>query len=273
MPLAVRRILLAACVLCVCGCAAPAGVKPDPRDPWEGMNRATYKFNDGFDRNIFKPVAKGYRKVLPQFARTGIHNFFTNLGYPIVMLNDLLQAQFKAFASDTGRLVLNTTVGIGGLFDPASAAGLDRNDRDFGQTLGVWGVKPGPYLMLPFMGPSDVRDTVGVVGDELTDPRNYIFNYWVSWGLFVVSATDQRNLLLDTADKALEGAFDKYSFLRNAYLQHRDFKVHGGQSTNEEDQERLLLEQAGEDDSGDATPAPGKNPLPPASQSPVPVLH
>jgi phospholipid-binding lipoprotein MlaA len=273
MAVTVRRSALLLCLLCVAGCAALPG-KPDPRDPWERMNRGTYKFNDGFDRLIFKPVAKGYRAVLPQFARSGIHNFFSNLGYPIVMLNDLLQGQFTAFATDTGRLAVNTTIGIGGLFDPASAMGIDRHDRDFGQTLGVWGVKTGPYLMLPFMGPSDTRDAVGVVADQFSDPRNYIFSAWVSWGLFVVSAADQRAQLLDTADRALAGTYDRYAVLRNVYLQHREFKVHGSQSRSEEEQERKLMEEMGEDDSSGgaappaAPPAPGAAPAGPASPAP-----
>jgi phospholipid-binding lipoprotein MlaA len=279
MPVTVRRAALLLCLLHLCGCAAIPG-KPDPRDPWERMNRVTWKFNDGFDHYIFKPAATGYVKVVPRFARTGIHNFFSNLGYPIVMLNDVLQWQLRAFANDTGRLVVNSTVGIGGLFDPASEMGLDRNDREFGQTLGVWGIKSGPYLMLPFMGPSTVRDTVGVVADQFTDPRNYIFGAWVSWSLFVVSSMDQRAQLLGTADKVLEGAYDKYAVLRNVYLQHREFKVHGDRSATEDEQEQKLIEEMGEEDTGAApappgapapSPAPEKPPEPAPTPAPAPA--
>lgn len=256
MPTAVRSFLLAVCLLCVGGCALPPGVKPDPRDPWERMNRTTWKFNDGFDHYVFRPVAKGYTKAVPRFARTGIHNFFGNLGYPIVILNDLLQWQITAFGSDIGRFLMNSTAGIGGLLDPATAVGLEKNDREFGQTLGVWGVKPGPYLMLPLMGPSDVRDTGGLLVDQFTDPRNYLFGRWVSWSLYIVSSMDRRAQLLGSTDRALEEAYDKYAFLRSAYLQNREFKVHGEQSTNEEEQEKKLLEEMGEDDTTGAAPAP-----------------
>jgi phospholipid-binding lipoprotein MlaA len=270
MLVATRRAALLLCLLYLGGCASVPG-KPDPRDPWERMNRTTYKFNDGFDRFVFKPLAKGYVKTVPRFARSNIHNFFSNLGYPIVMLNDLLQGQFRALGNDTARLLVNSTTGVGGLFDPASEMGLDRNSRDFGQTLGVWGFKPGPYVMLPFMGPSDVRDTVGVVGDQLSDPRNYLFGAWVSWSLFVVSSMDQRSQLLDTVDRTLEGAYDKYAVLRSAYLQNREFKVHGSQSTNEEDQERKLLEEMGEDDATGAAPAPNAPATPAPAPSPAPA--
>jgi phospholipid-binding lipoprotein MlaA len=242
----------------------PPGVKPDPRDPWERLNRTTWKFNDGFDHYVFKPVATGYTKAVPRFARTGIHNFFSNLGYPIVILNDLLQWQITAFGSDIGRFLMNSTAGIGGLLDPATAIGLEKNDREFGQTLGVWGVKPGPYLMLPLMGPSDVRDTAGLLVDQATDPRNYLFGRWVSWSLYIISSMDRRAQLLGSSDRALEGAYDKYAFLRSAYLQNREFKVHGEQSTNEEEQERKLLEEMGDDDTTGAAPAPNN----PASAAP-----
>jgi phospholipid-binding lipoprotein MlaA len=254
------------CLALLAGCAAQPGVKSDPRDPWERMNRTTYRFNDALDRAIAKPVARGYRKVTPRFVQTGISNFLDNLESPVVMVNDLLQGQFKALASDTGRLLMNTTLGIGGLLDPATAAGLEKNDRDFGQTLGKWGLKTGPYLVIPFLGPSDVRDAVGKVGDVYSDPRHYIRNNWVSWGLWGVGALDTRARLLDV-EGALAGAYDPYAFIRSAYLQRRAFKVHGGQVTGEEDQEQRLLEQAGEDQPSPPSPAPAQSP---PAQSPSP---
>ncbi|GAC1452780.1 MAG: VacJ family lipoprotein [Steroidobacteraceae bacterium] len=262
----IRRLSLASlCLAVLAGCAAAPGVKSDPRDPWERMNRTTYRFNDAFDRAIAKPVARGYRKVTPHFIQTGIGNFLDNLGSPVVMVNDLLQGQFKAFASDTGRLLMNTTLGIGGLLDPATAAGLDKNDREFGQTLGKWGLRTGPYLVIPFLGPSDIRDAVGRVGDVYSDPRHYIRNNGLSWGLWGVGAVDTRARLLD-AEGALAGAYDRYALIRTAYLQHRAFKVRGGEAAGEEDQEQKMLEEAG-DDPGAAPAAPA--PVPPA-QSPSP---
>ena len=261
MTASVRRIFLPLCLLLLAACATQPGVRSDPRDPWERMNRVTYRFNDAFDRAIAKPVARGYRRVTPQAVQTGVGNFLATLQSPVVMVNDLLQGQFRAFASDTGRLLLNTTVGIGGLLDPASAAGLDKNDRDFGQTLGKWGLRTGPYLVIPFLGPSDIRDAAGKVGDIYSDPRHYIRNNWLSWGLWGVGAVDTRARLLE-ADAAISGAYDPYAFIRSAYLQHRDYKVHGGQSTGEEDQEQKMLEEAGEDQGAQASPAPAQSPTP-----------
>src|SRR4029077_3158017 len=170
--------LLSVCLLLLYGCATlPPGVKRDPRDPGERMNRGTYKFNDPLDRAILKPVAKGYSH-LPQPMQSGVHNFFDNLEYPVVIVNDLLQGQVRAFVSDIGRLVLNTGVGFGGLSDPASPAGLDKHDRDFGQTLGKWGVPKGPYIVVPLLGPYDVRDGIGAATvDTFANPRNYT-NRW-----------------------------------------------------------------------------------------------
>ena len=273
MTSTLRLSLLPLCLLLLCGCATLPAVKRDPRDPWERMNRTTYRFNDALDRAIAKPLARGYRKITPRAVQKGIGNFFDNLGYPVVMVNDLLQGQFKAFASDTGRLLLNTTLGIGGLLDPATAAGLDKNDRDFGQTLGKWGLRSGPYVVIPFLGPSDVRDAVGRVGDVYSDPRHYIRNDWVSWGLWGAGEIELRARLLDE-DAAIEGAYDPYAFVRSAYLQHRDFKVSGGQSTGEQDQEEKMMEEAGEDQAapGAAAPKPAPEPQSPPAQPP-PAQH
>jgi phospholipid-binding lipoprotein MlaA len=246
MPSTIRLPLLSLGLLLLLGCAALPPGKRNPRDPWERMNRATYRFNDKFDRAIAQPVARGYRKATPHFVQTGVTNFFDNLEYPIVMVNDLLQGQFRPFLSDTGRLLLNSTVGIGGLMDPATNIGLDKNDRDFGQTLGKWGAGTGPYLVIPFLGPSDVRDAVGRVADEYSNPRHYIRNTWVRYGLAGLRAVDTRARFLD-AQGAIDSAYDPYAFLRNVYLQHRDFKVNGGQSANEEQLEQKLLEESADD--------------------------
>ena len=251
MPLTTRTSLLPLCLLFLGGCATLPPGKRDARDPWERMNRATYHFNDAFDKAVARPVARGYQKATPHFVQTGIRNFFDNIDTPIVMVNDLLQGQFRPFLTDTGRLLLNTTVGIGGLFDPATAAGLEKNDRDFGQTLGKWGVHSGPYVVIPFLGPSDVRDVFGKAVDTYSTPRSYINNVYWRYGLWLTDKIDERARLLGT-DKLLDGAYDPYKFLRNAYLQHRDFKVHGGESPSEEEQEQKLLEEAGDEPPADA---------------------
>ena len=267
-----RASLPLLCLLFLCGCATlPPGSKRDQRDPWERMNRATYTFNDKFDKAIARPVARGYRKVTPHFVQTGIRNVFDNVDTTIVMVNDLLQGQFKPFVNDFSRLLLNTTLGIGGLFDPATAAGLEKNDRDFGQTLGKWGVKSGPYVVIPFLGPSDVRDAFGKVADTYSTPRTYLIknSYWY-YGTWLLDKVDQRSRLLDY-DHLIDGAYDPYAFLRNAFLQRRDFKVRGDQShgDQEQEQENKLMEELGTDDS-EAAPAPAPNGTPGAAPPPQP---
>lgn len=209
------------------GCATLPPGERDARDPYERANRAIYRFNDAIDRGIAKPVAKTYVKVTPAPVRTGVGNFFRNLTYPTVIVNDLLQAKGKRFLNDTARLVVNTTIGIGGLFDPATRFGLKAGDEDFGQTLGRWGVPSGPYVMLPFFGPSSTRDTVGFVADQFTDPKFYLNDPYLSAGLTLASLVDMRAELLAT-DDVLARSFDPYVFIRNAYLQRREFQVKNG---------------------------------------------
>jgi phospholipid-binding lipoprotein MlaA len=224
------------------------------------MNRTSYKFNDALDRAILKPVARGYMHF-PEPVRTGVNNFFVNLEYPVVIVNDLLQGQVKPFFSDIGRLLLNTTLGIGGFLDPATAAGLEKNDRDFGQTLGKWGVPKGPYLVVPFFGSYTVRDGFGTVTvDTFANPRNYLPFWPTNVSLWAARQVDRRSRLLPL-DATIQSAYDPYAFIRNAYLQNRDFKVHGAESTNEAEQEQKLLEEAGEE----MAPAPS----PPETQPPV----
>ena len=251
-----RTSFLCLCLLLLYGCATlPPGTSRTPRDPWERMNRTTYKVNDALDRAILKPVAKGYHRAVPQFAQTGVSNFLTNLAYPKVMVNDLLQGEFKAFGNDTARLLLNSTLGIGGLFDPATAAGLDRNDRDFGQTFGKWGMKSGPYLVLPFLGPSDVRDSLGLVPEYFADPRSLLIkNPWWKWPLWALDVIDRRVELLPL-DPQVESAYDPYALVRNVYLQRRDFKVGGGAATpQEDDAEQKLFDEASKDTDTPGTP-------------------
>jgi phospholipid-binding lipoprotein MlaA len=266
MPSIIRILLLPVCLLFMHGCATAPSAKPDPRDPWERMNRLTYRFNDRLDRALTKPVARAYRRVTPQPVQTGVSNFFVNLGYPVVMVNDLLQGAFRAFLNDTARLLLDTTLGIGGVLDPATAAGLDRNDRDFGQTLGKWGAKSGPYLVLPLFGPSDVRDAFGRAGDIFSDPRHYIDNDSLSYGLWAVGVVDARARLLDV-EAVVESAYDPYAFVRNAYLQNRSFKV-SGHSASEDEQEEKLLEESGVEGPAPPSAPPGTPPRPPPPPPP-----
>jgi phospholipid-binding lipoprotein MlaA len=231
-------------LLLLCACASQAPTRSDPRDPWERMNRATYTFNDKFDKAIARPVARGYHSGVPHFVQTGIRNAFDNVDTTIDMLNDLLQGQLTPFMHDTSRLLVNTVIGVGGLFDPATAMGLEKSDRDLGQTLGKWGVNAGPYLVLPFLGPSDVRDTFGRLGDVFSTPRAYIKNPYWNYGSWLLEKVDTRSRLLDV-DRLLDSAYDPYAFLRNAYLQNRQFKVRGGRSQSEADEEQKMLEESG----------------------------
>jgi len=231
MPSPVRFRAKACALVTVCltlvGCASQAPLKRDPRDPLERMNRATFAFNDTLDRAITKPIARTYRRVTPHFVQTGVSNFMDNVTYPIVIVNDVLQAKFKPALSDTGRFVLNSLAGVGGLFDPASAAGLDKNDEDLGLTLGKWGVHQGPYLVLPILGPSTFRDGIGRLGDQFIAPLNYVSNKWIRYPLDALYFLDVRARLLDV-EGALDNAYDRYAVLRSVYLQRRQYKVTEG---------------------------------------------
>jgi phospholipid-binding lipoprotein MlaA len=222
-----RAFALTLACLAFAGCAVQAPLKRDPRDPLERINRVTFAFNDKLDKAFAKPVARAYRRVTPHFMQTGVANFMDNITYPVTIVNDLLQAKFKPAVSDTGRFLLNSTVGIGGLLDPATDAGLDKNDEDLGLTLGKWGVHQGAYLVLPIIGPSTVRDGFGRLGDEFVSPQNYISNNWVRYGLDGLYYLDLRARLLDV-EGALDSAFDRYAVLRSVYLQRRQYKVTEG---------------------------------------------
>ena len=265
----IRRVsALFPCLLAlwVCGCAALPPGKRDPRDPWERMNRASYRFNDKFDRVIARPLARGYQKITPNFVQTGIRHVIDNADYPVVMVNDLLQGEIKPFLADTLRFLCNTTIGIGGLFDPATPMGLEKNDRDTGQTLGKWGVPKGPYLVVPFLGPYDVRDGFGSIGDEFMRPRHYINNNYVQYGVWLLDKVDLRARFLPT-DRIIDNAYDPYAFIRNAYLQNRDFKVKGAKSEGEQQREEQMLDEAGETEAAPAASPPTPTGAPPPANS------
>ena len=243
----VRTLIpVVALLLSVGGCASvPTGAKPDTRDRFERVNRGIYAFNVKIDHAVLRPTARAYVKITPRPVRTGVSNFLSNLTYTTTIVNDFLQGQWRHGASDTARLVVNSLFGVAGIFDVATPSGLDRNSSDFGQTMGKWGVHSGPYVMLPFLGPSTVRDAIGLLPDEYTTIRAYIINPYVRWGLFSLDVVDRRVGLLDE-DKILDRSYDPYAFLRNVYLQRRDYQVHGDQSPEEQFPDL--------DDSGDAPP-------------------
>lgn len=209
------------------GCATTSN---NPKDPFEGFNRSMFAFNDAIDKAALKPAATAYKKVLPSFVQTGVSNFFGNLSDVWTGVNNLLQGKGKDGASDIGRVALNTTVGILGLFDVASEAGLQKHNEDFGQTLGVWGVPSGPYLMLPLLGPSTVRDTAGLPLDIKADPWAYKEPVnWRNVGI-VVRVVDQRASLLDASNLLEEAALDRYEFIRDGWLQRRESRIRDGGS-------------------------------------------
>jgi len=232
-----RALLLQVSVVAITllsGCASlPDSTERDPRDRLEPYNRAVFRFNQALDRTVARPIAVGYTKITPRPVRLGVSNFLANFSYPVVVVNDLLQAKPAPFARDTARFLVNTTVGIGGLFDPATSWGLEANNEDLGQTFGRWGVPPGTYLMLPILGPATVRDGIGEVGDLFLEPRTYISNSNVSLGLTGLDLVDTRAGLLDT-DAVLNGVFDPYAFVRNTYLQRREYLVHDGNVSDDE---------------------------------------
>jgi len=219
-----HRALALAAVLALAPLPVLAGT---PGDPLEKLNRATYAFNDALDRMLARPAAKAYVKVVPAPIRKGVSNFVANLTYPEVVVNDALQGKFKDAGSDFMRLLINTTVGIGGLGDPATRWGFQSHDEDFGQTLGHWGVKPGPYLVIPVLGPSDFRDAPAKLVDAYGDAYTYLKSTNARYGLYLLTQFNRRVDLL-AADTALRNAFDPYVFVRNAYVARRNYLVHDG---------------------------------------------
>lgn len=255
-----RRWLALSLASALSGCVTLApNASRSKQDPLESWNRGVYKFNDALDRGVAKPLARGYQKVVPTPVRTGVGNFFANLATPKVMINDLLQGKLLAAANDLGRFVLNTTLGVGGILDPASQAGLDRNDEDFGQTLGHWGVHPGPFLELPVFGPSDVRDAPSrlLVDSQMsplvhhtTNPHHYLQkNTYEKYALKGVELVNKRADLL-SLDDTLKNIYDPYAFIRDAYLQRRAYAVADGKIKDE------LQEEPDAD--ADSLPSPAK---------------
>lgn len=200
----------------------------NPNDPAEGFNRAMFAVNEGLDMVIAKPLAQGYDYVAPLPVRAVVGNFFSNIGDLWIGVNSLLQGKPTDAASDWGRVLINTTVGIGGAFDVASEMGLDKHYEDFGQTMGVWGVGEGAYLFWPVIGPRTVRDTAGWVVDAYADPVWYYDDIPVRNTAVAIRYIDQRAALLPTDKIIEEGALDKYAYIRDAYLQHRRNAVYDG---------------------------------------------
>lgn len=218
-----------------------SAVPPDARDPWESTNRAIFRMNDRLDRYLLKPLAKAYHAVTPQPVDNAVSHFFNNLGTPWTIVNALLQGKPDKAAAQTSRFMFNSTFGVAGLFDVASAMGLPPDKEDFGQTLGVWGVKSGPYVMLPVLGPSTVRDTCATPANIAGDPRTYLSPDGLAYGLRGLDVVDTRADLLDL-EKTIEG--DRYLFIRDYYLQQRDFAISDGQVVKDDFLDDTLSDEA-----------------------------
>lgn len=213
--------------LAVAGCASAPG-RTTNRESIEGFNRGVYKFNDTIDRAALKPVAKGYRKVTPQFIRTGVGNVLSNLEYPGTFINQFLQGKVLLGVKDTGRFLINSTLGVAGIFDVATPLGLEKNDEDFGQTMAVWGVPSGPFLNLPLFGPSSMRDAPSRVVDWFTTPLQYTDLPWeAEWSVRIINPIHTRSELLPL-DETLKRTFDPYTFIRDAWVQQREFNIFDG---------------------------------------------
>ncbi|WP_341921036.1 VacJ family lipoprotein [Polaromonas sp. YR568] len=225
------------------GCA----VGPNPRDPFEPFNRSVTRFNDGLDEAIVKPVAQAYQDTVPSPVRTGVNNFFGNLSDAWSFVNNVLQAKPQAAVDSFMRVSVNTLIGLGGVLDWATPMGIERHREDFGKTLGRWGVATGPYLVLPVLGPSTVRDAAARVVDAKGDLVLQIDNVPVRNSLYVLRAVDLRASLLRAGEVLDQAALDKYSFTRDAYLQRRGVVI----ETNGDTEERYDLPEA-------PPPAPAK---------------
>ena len=267
------HFLTVLCALMLVGCAGTKGDRHKPaasaeaeaqasepadneRDPLEKFNRVMFKFNIKADKYVAKPIAKGYRRVIPKPVRKGISNLFSNLREPIVILNDLLQGKLKQAGSDLGRFLMNSTVGLYGLLDVADKAGLKKHDEDFGQTLGKWGVKDGPYLVLPFFGPSGLRDGFGLVADVQVDPVYQTDHKKTRNALVATRLINTRANLLDTTDILEQaGGGAPYLFIREFYRQRRHSLVYDGNPPEEDGLDPFLFE---DEDPSATLPAPSR---------------
>ena len=223
-----RQISKLAIALAFAGLLGGCATSGNPKDPIEGFNRAMFGFNEGLDKVIIRPVATGYEAVLPSPIQTGVANFFSNIADLMIGVNNLLQGKPAQAASDAGRVLVNTTIGFLGIIDVASSMGMEKHEEDVGQTFGRWGVDDGAYIVLPFFGPRNVRDTVGLVFDVATDPVSHVDHIPTRNVLLATRVVSDRAELLK-ADKVIEeAALDKYSYVRDTYLQRRRSLIHDG---------------------------------------------
>lgn len=229
-----RWCVLAAAALLLQACATVTS--PDARDPWESMNRSIFNFNENADHYVIKPFATAYHDIVPNVVQKGVRNFFNNLQDMWSTVNTALQGKKQETGDNLGRVMVNSTIGLLGILDPASQLQIDRHTTTLGATLGVWGVKPGPYVVLPVLGPSTVRETAVLVVDLKADPVNNIVDPATRDTLVILEAIDKRTFLLGAGNVLDQAALDKYSFLRDAYLaRQRNYDYDGNPPDDTED--------------------------------------
>ena len=248
-----RGIAVAGLLSGLGGCAT--GPNANPRDPFEPLNRSVMQFNDGVDAVALKPLATAYREFLPPLVRTGVSNFFSNLADPWSSVNSALQFKFHDAAENILRFGINTFLGLGGILDIASEFSIERHKEDFGQTLGRWGVPAGPYLVLPIMGPSTIRDTAALYFDFNIDPVHWVDPWQARYALYILRAVDIRSNLLRAGSVLDEAALDKYSFFRDAHLQRRRANIFDNVKSRDDD-------NAGQEPKADGGPAPDAGKIP-----------
>lgn len=265
---ALPRVLATLVLAAVAGCATTGGVDRQdrhtsgPKDPYETVNRKVFAFNDTLDTYALKPAAKAYNAVLPSPVRTGVHNFFGNFSDAWSAVNQLLQGKPADAGTMTLRFLTNTTIGIVGIFDPATSLGLERKPEDLGLTLGHWGLEPGPYLVLPLFGSSDIRDGLALPADTYVGPALLVPSTWQKVGVDTVGVIDARAGLLGASQMLDELAFDRYTFMRDAYITRRRSLVYDGNPPDLPD-----------DDADDSKSAPAAAPAASGAQSGLkPVL-
>ena len=249
--LEVATVLVAGALLLILpACAGKGPVEPE--DPWRGTNQGMFDFNQGLDGYVVEPIADAWDWVLPDLLQVGVTNFFDNLDMPMILANDLLQGDASGALNDLNRFLINSTVGLLGLIDVASDVGIPKNDEDFGQTLGVWGVGSGPYLQLPLLGPSTVRDTLALPIDYFSRPHTWFMPFLASLSLGAVDAVNTRARFDDEIQEAQDIALNYYVFIREAYLQNREKRVRDGRSAPNEDIYELDYDLLDEEDASDA---------------------
>ena len=229
-----KHFLLIFTLIFLSGCSYQNELINDPVDPLEIRNRSIYAFNENLDTAILEPAADGYDYITPNFLQKGFNNFFNNINYPVTIINQLLQGNIGDSLQDTLRFTINSSIGLLGLFDPASSMGLPEHDEDFGQTLAVWGIQEGPYLMLPFFGPKTLRSLAGDLTDVFFNPLLNIDDTNLKMKANIINILQDRSDL-STFEEELDNSFDPYQYIKDSYIQNRKYKIHNGGITEDDE--------------------------------------